>query len=72
MNAERNRAAVGVTVAIIVSVILWVLIVFGLLMALSSTDTPPLAPAPTMWIQEDDPSWDCHTMGNHICGGDQP
>ena len=19
-------------------------------------------------IEEDDPRWDCHTMGNHICG----
>lgn len=19
-------------------------------------------------IQEDDPRWNCHTMGNHICG----
>jgi hypothetical protein len=20
------------------------------------------------WCQEDEPCWDCHTMGNHICG----
>jgi hypothetical protein len=22
----------------------------------------------TTTCQEDDPCWDCHTMGNHICG----
>lgn len=25
------------------------------------------APAPSV-IQEDDPRWDCRTMGNHVCG----
>lgn len=24
--------------------------------------------ATTITIQEDDPGWDCHTMGNLICG----
>ena len=23
-------------------------------------------------IEEDDPRWDCHTMGNHVCGEDLP
>jgi len=23
---------------------------------------------PSSRIQEDDPGWNCHTMGNHICG----
>lgn len=23
---------------------------------------------PTSRIEEDDPRWDCHTMGNRICG----
>jgi hypothetical protein len=22
----------------------------------------------TRTLQEDDPGWDCHTMGNHVCG----
>ena len=26
--------------------------------------------APVEVIQEDDPRWDCHTMGNHICGNE--
>jgi len=26
------------------------------------------APTTVALIQEDDPSWDCKTMGNHICG----
>jgi hypothetical protein len=25
-------------------------------------------PAATVQLQEDDPGWDCHTMGNKICG----
>lgn len=29
-------------------------------------DAPP--PAPEVRITEDDPRWDCHTMGNRICG----
>lgn len=27
---------------------------------------PSLTPSPV--IEEDDPRWDCHTMGNRICG----
>jgi len=23
-------------------------------------------------ITEDDPRWDCHTMGNHVCGPTLP
>ena len=23
-------------------------------------------------IEEDDPRWDCHAMGNHVCGEDFP
>lgn len=26
-------------------------------------DTPP-----AVTCAEDDPCWDCHTMGNHVCG----
>ena len=32
----------------------------------SSTPKPPAA------LQEDDPGWDCHTMGNRICGTPDP
>lgn len=29
---------------------------------------PTPVPMPTAPIQEDDPRWDCRTMGNRICG----
>ena len=33
----------------------------------------PLRPVtPTTVITEDDPRWDCRTMGNQICGPGQP
>lgn len=30
--------------------------------------SPRVAPATTIPLQEDDPGWDCHTMGNRVCG----
>jgi hypothetical protein len=27
-----------------------------------------VAQLPDNWCQEDEPCWDCHTMGNKICG----
>lgn len=30
---------------------------------------PERAPAPVQRIEEDSPLWDCHTMGNRVCGG---
>jgi hypothetical protein len=32
------------------------------------TETPPPGPQP----EEDQPGWDCHTMGNHQCGPIDP
>jgi hypothetical protein len=32
------------------------------------TTTVTWTPTPAGQCQEDDPCWDCHTMGNHICG----
>lgn len=33
------------------------------------TNNPTQTPATsTHQIEEDEPGWDCHTMGNHICG----
>lgn len=29
---------------------------------------PLEAPGPAKALEEDDPNWDCRTMGNHICG----
>ena len=26
--------------------------------------------SPVVHLQEDDPGWDCHTMGNHVCGSE--
>lgn len=28
----------------------------------------PPSPAPGSTLAEDDPGWNCHTMGNHVCG----
>ncbi|WP_263729976.1 hypothetical protein [Cellulomonas sp. SG140] len=39
----------------------WVLVV-GVLVGLLAA----LTPSPR--IEEDDPRWDCRTMGNHVCG----
>lgn len=36
---------------------------------LGTTATASAAPtAPATQVQEDDANWDCHTMGNRICG----
>jgi hypothetical protein len=35
------------------------------------TDTSPQVGTPaSVVVQEDDPGWNCHDMGNRICGGD--
>lgn len=36
---------------------------------LAPTDPKPLpSPTPIVHIEEDDPGWDCNTMGNRLCG----
>ena len=36
---------------------------------MAPTDPRPLpAPTPIVHIEEDDPGWDCNTMGNRLCG----
>lgn len=39
-----------------------VAIVVLMLLVVAATHTTPR-------IEEDSPAWNCHTMGNHICGG---
>jgi len=40
-----------------------------LLLAPASEPLPGMAPpAPVVQLQEDDPRWDCRTMGNATCG----
>lgn len=72
MTIEQRRAAVGWTVATVITVGLWVLIVWGFMFMLSTSEPtsvqPTVQPATVVQIQEDDPGWDCHTMGNLICG----
>jgi hypothetical protein len=36
--------------------------------AVSSPQLAPVDDTTTITIQEDDPRWDCRTMGNRICG----
>lgn len=68
MSLTRNVAALGVIVAVG-----WT--------AISATPTPLAPERPLPWILElpreeptgpitgeDDPRWDCTTMGNRICG----
>jgi hypothetical protein len=58
---------------------IWVLT--GLLVALlvvivfAGSDSPsqsvwvkPDPVSPAVRVEEDSPQWDCHTMGNHVCG----
>lgn len=41
--------------------------VFGIV----SCNDDDRVPAETPVIQEDDPRWDCRTMGNRVCGGER-
>lgn len=42
---------------------------FGLACASPPPPPPPPVALPTVEvIHEDDPRWDCHTMGNRTCG----
>ena len=36
------------------------------------TTQPSTEAKPAKECQEDEPCWDCHTMGNKVCGPDQP
>lgn len=53
--------------------VLLALMIIGLAMAvvyfwyIGSSQTPPTSRVDTV-CQEDDPCWNCLTMGNHICG----
>lgn len=41
-------------------------LLIALLMALQALMAGPPSPTDRCW--EDEPCWDCHTMGNRICG----
>jgi hypothetical protein len=43
----------------------FLLVVMGILGGISFGDE---IPQKSQQISEDDPGWDCHTMGNRICG----
>lgn len=44
----------------------------NLLLALSVAATIMVGPVVnTQGCEEDQPCWDCHTMGNKVCGPDQ-
>lgn len=60
MNGFTLRL-VGLAAAFSLAAVSW----FGLVAA--SLDTPADA-RPVKSCQEDDPCWNCHTMGNQICG----
>lgn len=50
------------------------LLISGVLLHLPKhkIQTPAPHPTQTYKITEDDPRWNCHTMGNHICGTKTP
>jgi hypothetical protein len=41
---------------------------FGIALAIIGPMQDPRTTSPTATVQEDDPGWDCNTMGNRICG----
>lgn len=40
----------------------------GLTIAVPATSAPPAPVASVGAVSEDDPGWDCYTMGNGVCG----
>lgn len=44
----------------------------GLGAAFTTVDPDSMPDVPVFPIMEDDPRWDCATMGNRVCGPDQP
>ncbi|WP_051790997.1 hypothetical protein [Amycolatopsis jejuensis] len=46
--------------------------VLGLAGCKPEPGTPHPAPSPSVQCEEDEPCWDCHTMGNRQCGPDDP
>lgn len=75
----RTTAVNRPTLAVVLAVVLAALAATGgaatasaLRPAVTHTSTTvrpgPHRPAPTEHIDEDDPRWDCATMGNRVCG----
>lgn len=72
--ARAEKAICGVALAAAMAII--VVVVYLMTQVAAPTDygtmTPSSRPSPapvaTVFIAEDDPRWDCHTMGNRICG----
>lgn len=65
-QTKATWLALGKRIALIVGV----LVVIGISQAEDKAARSEVAPAssPVVSIQEDDPRWDCRTMGNLICG----
>lgn len=59
MNGSRIAAAIAASAL--------VLVVDHLAVPDQPAPAPPAVTAPAP-CQEDDPCWDCSTMGNHLCG----
>lgn len=65
------RAAKRFALAIAVPVVMLTASACGATSDELTAATPlPAATAPTATIYEDDPRWDCRTMGNQVCGPD--
>lgn len=46
-----------------------ILAILILVVSVSAWHAAPVAHRSTSFrIEEDNPAWNCHTMGNHICG----
>lgn len=53
-------------VIVVVVVVIFMSMFFGMKMLFKG---PPVGVAPGLYVEyEDDPNWDCHTMGNKVCG----
>lgn len=60
------RTAIGYAVASFMAA----LVGMGVTFMLMGAQPPPIEPKPAtgLVITEDDPRWDCTTMGNQVCG----
>lgn len=65
MSRLKFLTTVAIATLIASCVVLWI--------GANNSASPRPAPRPTTIVRcaEDDPCWDCRTMGNHICGIDQ-
>lgn len=72
MSAQAHETpCVNVVRGWSVAILAGILVGFALPVGLCVPDDPPARYQPRIVHAEDDPGWDCRTMGNRICGPTQ-